>query len=503
MTLATGVDRTHEERFIEMQGRLAVAIGENELLKESLNDALAMIAADNEGWRLLGGGGNDDQGPSLDAIREVSEKARAFVGMNPLVKHGVQIRAGYVWGEGVGFNGASQRSSELVTKILSNNAKYVFSPPAYDQLEMALATDGNLFLLSERKSKRIVRVPLSEIAGFVTSDWSNEQITYFKRIWTTSTVDEQNQLHSTEHKAWFPAADFKGPYPASINGVPVEKDFSMTHVAANRQEGWLWGLPDVFAVMLWARAYKAFLEANWTLTLSLSRWAFKLTMPTGAAAARAAAKVAAPVLDGSNPAAGPAPTVGDTASIGGGGDLTAVNKAGASLDYDAGKPLAGMVAAGLSISLDSLLSETQSGEETLTRATVKIMSARQSVWDTAFTELFESLGVKDPDIVFPPVRADPIHRDVQAIVTAANTGTLFPKEVRAMLMVALRGFGVVPMSGMPKKGQWKEFTQGLNTDNPGTSPLNVPNPSDGPNPGAQSDGDNQMRKDDTATDDDA
>jgi hypothetical protein len=62
-----------------------------------------------------------------------------------------------------------------------------------------------------------------------------------------------------------------------LNGHPVLWDAPIIHVSVNRLDGWSYGVPDVYAAMAWARAYKDFLTDWALLTKSFAKFAWKLT----------------------------------------------------------------------------------------------------------------------------------------------------------------------------------------------------------------------------------
>ena len=71
-------------------------LAENEILRESLADA--ELALEEKGWTRLGyAAGTQFTRPGLGTIATLS---RAMVCTNPLVRGGVNLRIGYVWGGG-------------------------------------------------------------------------------------------------------------------------------------------------------------------------------------------------------------------------------------------------------------------------------------------------------------------------------------------------------------------------------------------------------------------
>ncbi|HXJ66381.1 MAG TPA: hypothetical protein VNN79_21675, partial [Actinomycetota bacterium] len=216
-----------------------------------------------------------------------------------------------------------------------------------------------------------------------------------------------------------------------------------------------------------------------------------------AGAKKAAIKVAVPQTAD---AMGNRTDTGATAVMSAGLDLAAVNKAGASVDFSAGRPLAAMVAAALDLPLNVILAESDQGEAAdLDVPTVKAMQFRQQQWSEGLVRMFAYLGARTAKIVFPPIQAAPLHRVIQAIVTAASAGVLFPSEVRDLIVKALRSYGIDPRAGLPDPGEWKAYAS-PQAANPGTPPQQTPNdtatgpPDQRTAGGALADGDHEMRK---------
>lgn len=72
-------------------------------LQESMRDLSLWLEDRNwipvDGWQ-------EEKGFSLDTIKTESDRIRALSIVNPLVKKAINMRAGYVWGNGVTFKGS-------------------------------------------------------------------------------------------------------------------------------------------------------------------------------------------------------------------------------------------------------------------------------------------------------------------------------------------------------------------------------------------------------------
>lgn len=491
------VEEAHAGQFAALVEELTMTIEDNIDLRESMHDLER--AVEDLGWKPLGTNGFDDNGMTLDAIRTSTSTTRPLLAANPLVKRGVSARIGYIWGEGLTIKGTKTKP------VVEKNLRTLFGGTAAAENENAAATDGNVCFQVNRLTQKIERIGLGQIGEFASDPDHPDTIWFIKRVWTTDTVNiETGAREHKRNQLWYPTLDYidsGNPIPAMIGGVNVEQ-FGALHVEKfNRQIGWTWGIPDLIPVLFWSKAYKEFLESQYTLVRSLARFAFKAVdaRPKGSAATKAAAKLANPV--NYDTGTRQRSDAGGIVAMGQGTDLLAINKAGANVDFNAGKPLAAMVAAGLQVPLTTLLAEsTAATDEALDMPTVKAAQARQEQWSEAIVRMLKYLGCRNVVVTFPPIQAAPVHRVIQAIVTAASAGILFPEEVRDLIVKALHAYGIDPKNGLPKAGEWKQYVTPAAL-NPGTTPQKTPNDTGTPGAGdgdrtpagAQADGDHEQR----------
>jgi len=439
-------------------------------VRESLVD-IVVSAQDTVGWKLLAGF-DRDTGPTAEEIHNTSQNARVFLAGNPLAKRAVKLRTGYVWGGGVDFG-----RSRGIKPILERNEERFFSIDAYEAFESTLATDGNYFTLLNASSKKMTLIPLAEITGWIADPDDATHVLYWQRTWVRIVTDDKGESKRTTMKRYIPAHDNTETRRSRIGDIEVDDTSKIHHTYVNRQEGWVLGLPDLFPVLLWIDAYRRFIEGGQSVNQALTRFAWKIVGKTKAGAQRAAASIA--TAPGGADYVGPGGTLanpdsGATASLTG-MELAAVGKTGAMIDFEAARPIAALVAAGMEVPLDAILaSVTQNGETALDKATVDAMRIRQAKADASYTRRLKVLGVPNPKVTFPPVRSLPPHRVVQAYAVAAATGTLSPRSVHNGLGTVLAELGYVDDGVLPEPGEWNEFAKG-GADNPGTPPLNTPN----------------------------
>lgn len=426
----------------DYQAEAREALQKLAMLEENMADVV--LALDNVGWNIVGEELDTNEIP-LETIRTKAKTTRALLVLNPIAKRGVSVRGAYIWGGGVAFDGLDEKAKFVKNKT---NQKYLLSPQAWAEMEACLATDGNFFLLVNKGAVRkanadkakVARVPIQQITGTVSDPDNPEDVWFYKREWTT-TINNTSQIQDPKPQvAYYPAIDYDetNGRPRNIRNAKVVWDSAIAHQAVNKQVGWRWGVGDLVAVIFWLGAHKKFLEMSAQLVQAYSRFAFKATQPTAAGAKATAAKVAAqPSI---NPLTGQPNDVGGTAVLSGGANLQAIGRTGGSVDFSAGLPLAGYVAAGLEIPLTELLADAsnanRSSAETLNGATNKTMKARQELHKRFFENIFSYLGMEDVSVNFPPIESEQLLRVMQAIQAVHPLNALSIKEVRALVLKA-------------------------------------------------------------------
>lgn len=416
-----------------------------------------IFAIEDEDWLPLGQ--RLEEEVPLETVQKYSELSRALVSVNPLVKNAVAVRTAYIWGKDVEYTGI-----ELTNNIFKSlqNQRYLFSAEAVVENEKALATDGVFVFLADKGKKTGMRVPLTQITDVLSNPDNQEEIWFYKRSWTHNIMHDNGNTQAVERNVWYPtdmyAESGETLKPSKIDDV--ETDFTKVIIdhRVNAQTGWRFGLPDTMAVVFWAKAHKTFLEDQAALVKSYSRIAFKATVeqPEGV-------KNAATQLVNSNDQ-----EAGGIVAMAAGSNLQAVGRTAGSVDFEAGKPLAGYVAAGLSVPLADVLADgsesNRSGAESLDKSKLAIMKSRQDSWKMFFQRLFKVWGKPNVEMIFPPIEGDPAYREMQTLAAAAGLNVLHPEEIRdaviaIMSMVTTKGLPteedleILKFSGKPEEPQ--------------------------------------------------
>lgn len=429
-----------EMELSELRGLAATLEHRNRRLEESLLSKLS-LEIDNIGWKPLGDVRTDDHGFDLNHIKKQAELGMALATANPLVKRGLAVRTSYIWGKGV------RLSYPDTAPYARSLRRTVGKVGAQFELERTLGATGNLFfeVTTSGTQRRVRIIPMEHIDAAASLVEDSSVVAYVRLsydAWTRVRAGSPGATSVAGAEAaqrrliWVPTTELEGPPLREIEGVAVDQDRVIKHVAVNRMSGWWWGVPDLYAVTFWVRAYKKYLEQCHLLNEAYAQIAFKVASTTRAGTERAAAEFASD--PGVDPATGQPLNIGGTAV---GMDVVPVQH-GRPVDFSNGLPLAAMVAAGLEIPLQVMTSDPGTGgsrasDATLDEATKKAMQARQQFLNDELTDLAQMLGQDSFEIEWPRVGEEPLHRTVQALDMAGRTGMLYPAEWRDEFLKAL------------------------------------------------------------------
>lgn len=397
-------------------------------LQETLADLEARMY--EPGWQKMTA--YADQEFSRQGLHRITAVCRIMALKNPLIKRGLALRQAYVWGQGVATTARDDKVNEVIQAFMDDpgNRRTVFGAQACEELERSLGTDGNVFIacFTSPKTGRVqVRVlPWDEIGDIITNpEDSSEPWFYRRESWTERTDQRSGGIIQERRLVYYPALGYRPaarpPMVWDVHGgglVDVMWDAPVRHVKVNGLQGWKFGVPDAYAAIDWANAYREFLTDWATLIKALSRFAWRLTSK-GTKQAAAKAKIsAAPSAD---PYTGERRHAGATASLPPDMALEAVPKSGATIDSESGRPLAAMVAAAMDVPVTMLLGDpgttgARATAETLDTPTEQAADLRRGVWTDARQAIFDYViqeSVRAPDgLLKGTITRDEFGRDV-------------------------------------------------------------------------------------------
>lgn len=462
--------------------RLEQETNNNELLQESVADLQRALY--EPGWVRLTASGETEFSP--EAMTQMRAICRLFAIKSPLIRRGLNLRSSYVWGQGVeitaranGRKDGEQDVQAVVKAFLDDpsNQRTLTGPQARDQLETyGLGCDGEVFvaLFTKPATGRVQAriLPADEIHEIICDPEDAATPWFYLRRWTHVGRDGQGNALRETREQLYPAVDHRpASRPGTYAGKRVDWAAPVLHVPVNQPLHWQRGIPDSYAAVDWAKAYKEFLEDWARLMRSLARYAWKASAPGGRNAAVRTRLAAPPERD---PATGQPMHAGAMAVLPPDVQLEAVSKSGATLDADSGRPLAAMVASALDIPVTMLLGDpgvsgARATAETLDKPTETTLGQRRDLWGQVLHRILryvitESVratngrlkgrvvvddwsgqetvlldGDTDPtiDIVWPRLDSIDPEAVVRSVVEANGTGTIPPEVIARLLLTAL------------------------------------------------------------------
>lgn len=465
-------------------------------LQESIVDLERTL--EDTGWKTLGIRGEMEF--SREGLEKSSSLCRVMAIANPLIKRGLGIRNGYVFGAGYEIRSEDEDVNAVLQEFLDDrsNKRAVFGPMACVENNTALGTDGNLMLVAfaDPKTGRVLvrTIAFSEMADIVCNPDDKDDPWLYLREWTTETLQPDGTTKTETRRLYYPSLTYRpASRPRTIGGVSVEWGAAVYHIKVNALDGWKWGIGDAYAALPWARLYRDFLGDWAVLMKALSQFAFRASTNNPSKANDLRARLARATtgnLAGGNPTSAGATFVSDANT-----SLEAIPKSGATIDADSGKPLAAMVSAAMGVPVTMLLGDpgvtgARAVAETLDKPTVDEMNGRRNVWSEAFKALCDyaikasiraPLGVlkgtiiRDPwdgqeyftlngdadqtvDVDWPSLEQDDVEARVKAVVDADSTRKIPPTTVVKLLLQALNVEDVdaVMDEVTNEDGSWKD-----------------------------------------------
>lgn len=429
---------TSDNAISEISAAITAAInpvlGENALLKESIEEIRAQFAYEDRGWSAIGGisSGERSSGLDLSEVKLISKMARTKAAASSLPKHAADLHHGYVFGNGLEIDGTLQdskkrgRPSDTVSFYQNPvNQESIFSGAAKRELQYARFTDGNVIAFCDTLKKVVRRVPITEIAAVLVNPDHPDEIWAWLRQWEYVTASGK-----TETKyAWAYTNRHTETRQGSISyegkSHPVLPNVTAVDLRANRQVGWAYGIPDATAGLHWAEAYGEVLRYGQIVNESLAKIVYKVVSKTQKGAQNVGVKMSGP-------------GVAQAAAVGEGQDIQLVNSSQRSFDFTAARPLAAMAAAAWNVSNIDLLSDSSAAgssygaAQSLTPGMQNAMNAMRSEWTQFYEDIFQACGFSRPGVHWPPMEKPDAYRMAQELVLYSSN--LFDHELRGITL---------------------------------------------------------------------
>ena len=401
-------------------------------LQESWDEAAGAILrlrTEDEGWSILGQVKKDD-GFSLQVLKEVAKKSEIQSTGNPLLKRAFELRYNPIFSRGFQLqveDGAAIKPR--YQKKLDNTTvnDLLFTEEGQEALERTCFNAGNLFVIYNRVTGDMQRVPFEQITNRAVDPDVTSRTAYYQWSHTRTGFDGKSE----NIIEWVPVVEWKKENKDTIDEIakaPVNHDLVIVDMRVNAPSTGHWGIPDVFPALPYAWAYSEYIRDASSLLKALNMIAWKVVGKS-----KAQAQTAGVALAGQRKSGG-------VAAMTAGTDLAAMPKAG-QVDMADGLALAAMVASATGVSTASLITIAQGGNaatvQSLDGPTVAMARTRQGRWANFYRRVFMAMGIEGLSINFPKITEDPIHRQVQSLATARATGALWADEYRDAVLEAL------------------------------------------------------------------
>jgi hypothetical protein len=336
-------------------------------------------------------------------LLEIIRFSRFMFLKNPLINHAINVQSNYTWGRGATFT-ADGSVGEVVQGILEDPKNLVSFTSHQQQMlqDIQQAVDGNLLIsmFTNPSTGRVILriIPLEEVletGDIIRNPNDRYDVWYYKRAWVEQSFDVQTGESRPENRvAYYPDWRYDPiEKPSSIAGKPVFWDAPVYHIKTGGLASMLWGVPEMYSALDWARAVKEDMEAYMAFRKALMRYSWLLTVKggkRGVSAARSRLETTSTLESPSegNPPAGPAATFIRDLS---GADLAPIRTSGAAPSPDEGRRVGLMVSAGTGIPETILFGDADVGNlataETLDRPTELQMANRQQLWADVYRDI--------------------------------------------------------------------------------------------------------------------
>lgn len=434
------------DRLLEIATLLAEAIAPESSqvteLKEDLDLARRQIRTlqlEDEGWHLLAGEKPEDDGPDLDLIKEMSGLLRPAVAESPLPKQANNLRSSYVFSEKFlipNLDGATEvktgrpTTEEAAIKKLKEFAnarltrEYVFGKAAHELISTACSTDGMYLLLGNDKTKAVHALSLTEITGYMVNPDHPGEVWAYKRTWNPDPSSRQDKAVTK----WYYTDKFTGTRGTELGAAddnhPVDQTHTIIDLTVNKQTGWAFGTPDLWAGHVWNRNYLAAIKDGMEVSALMAWLSAKVKNQSSAGSTATGVKV------------GAANRGANVQTYGEGNAIDTYATTGKAYDYDATRPLAAIyaLAAGVSV-VDLLASPSAAGAsygsaQALSGGVKRSIIMRRDAIAAWYERVLEWATGMYHQVT--PASIDDIepYRKAQVIKLLESTGLFHPDEIR-------------------------------------------------------------------------
>ena len=432
------------------------------------------LALEDRNWLRLAAETNREF--SRQGLRAIMMLSRLFYLKNPLINRAVEIKALYVWAQGINITASDPDVNEVIQGFMgdSGNRAEMFGHQARRLKEVELEVMGNLFFAffpnTSSGDVRLRTIPVDEIAMIHTNPDDAKETWFYERVWTPASIDPMSGAPQI-----FPSRTILYPdwqytpkaKDAKYGTKDIEWDTPVYHVKIGSLPDMRFGTPETYAALDWARAYKEICEAWQTVNKALAIWTWDIAMKTGGQKAVQAGqtKLATTAATGNMQMidSNPPPVMGSMFVHTAGVEAQPYRMGGVQASLEDARRIGLMVGSATGIPETMLMEDVSKGAhataQTLDRPTELMMRDRQSLWEEIVQNILqfviecsamapngalagrlavktngpirlsgigigpaEDLVDRHIDVSFPPVLQADVGESIAAVVAAATLG---------------------------------------------------------------------------------
>jgi hypothetical protein len=315
------------------------------VLAETLQNVMAMLGREDEGWELyIGGNGRPERGLSLKDLKAWERKLTEFEAGNAWGKRGLSLRDSYINQDEVQYEGIRKGGSGKGVNVQEKidhplNQKAFFGRAARRRREGRLYHSGIALWIGDDSTKLLTPIPLDQITDVLTDEDDTGEIYAYRRAWSR----RQANGKKTEMVRWYFVDTYKHLEQDIITvdkeREKVERGYTAFDMHANSVEGWAFGIPDALAAHVWAEIAKGLYMDGVDVSEAMASIAYKATAGTAKSGQAAAGGFASPQAAAS------------TAIVGSAGDLVAMNSAKSGYTFSTIREVVALIASALDVSV--------------------------------------------------------------------------------------------------------------------------------------------------------
>lgn len=416
--------------FVDFKRAIEHVLTENDVLKESLQNVSTMLAKEDIGWMSITGAA-DNYGLELAELQQVALQIREQMVGNPHIKRGHLLRSSFIWDGGMQYTQVPGTSTGRGANVQARmntpkNKKNFFGPNARQEREGVCYSDGNLFVLGDKRDWSLEQIPIWEINGDYRNPNSPTDIWAFRRTWSNFIPGSQGKPQ--QEQVWIRTESM----PASAKVIeiagtelPLDPNLTIFHGRVNGQVGFSYGIPDALSALVWAKIYKDFMLNGKIMSDALAQFAFQATFGDKTTASSAALEIA----DGG---------AGLTAVTGLADKLVPMSSAGKGYDFASGTALLAVVATSIELSVIHLSADPGTAGGSYGAASALDLPTQLAIkqrrqWHIEFDKrILAWMGAPDAQASFPPMMdATDLFRTLQMYMLKWNSGLYEPAEIKA------------------------------------------------------------------------